>query len=259
MPKKDKRLEDATVQADAPDREPHASGTHGEPDARISKIAVASSLSIIEAIRDLADKARAVMFDALLPGEHPHVVFSGAAGSAIVATGERILVIKTGARSGATLGARAKAFEYETVIGVRIEAELSPPVFAVDAPAKMASCRVYWADPRDNAFKARNAIPLGRTYEQAEQAVNEIRGLLEAYRDRHPGLSPGPAPSRSLPVERDAQVVKALPAEEERGVVSPLPSLGERCPHCRADVRPGWSYCPKCGAASPSTSRSPLR
>ena len=45
----------------------------------------------------------------------------GAGGSAIVATGERVLVIKTGARSGAMLGARAKAFEYESVIGVRLD------------------------------------------------------------------------------------------------------------------------------------------
>ena len=272
--KKDKLLEDATVQADAPDREPHASGMHGEPDARMSKLAGASSLSMIEGIRDMADKARAVMFDALLPGEHPHVVLSGASGSAIVATGERILVIKTGARSGAVLGARAKAFEYETVIGVRLETEVSPPVIVVDAPAKMASCRVYWADPRDNAYKARNAIPLERPYEPAGQAVNEMRGLLEAYRDRHPGisagssagtgLSTGPPAEASGPrrVRRDSPVVKALPdaeSEEEDSVVSPLPSLGERCPHCRADVRPGWRYCPKCGAASASSSRSPLR
>ena len=173
------------MQADAPDREPHASGTHGEPDAGTSKIAGDLALSIIEDIRSLDDKARAVLFDALLPGEHPHVVIRGAGGSAIVATGERILVIKTGARSGALLGARAKAFEYESVIGVRLTRR-ARGVIAVDAPVKIASCRVYWADSRDNAWKARNAIPVERPYEAARQAVDAIRGLLEAYRDRHP-------------------------------------------------------------------------
>ena len=71
---------------------------------------------------------------------------------------------------------------------------------AVDAPVKIASCRVYWADSRDNAWKARNAIPVERPYEPARQAVDAIRGLLEAFRDRHPGLGrPELPPPRRRP------------------------------------------------------------
>ncbi len=241
------------MQADAPDREPHASGTHGEPDAGKSKIPGDLALSIIEDIRGLDDKARAVMFGALLPGEHPHVVVRGAGGAAIVATGERILVIKTGARSGAIMGARAKAFEYESVIGVRLNTDKSRGVIAVDAPVKIASCRVYWADSRDNPWKARNAIPVERPYEAARQAVDAIRGLMEAYRDRHPRPAPVPRPVKVLPD------TEADPAKDDEGaVVSPLPLLGERCPRCRSDVRPGWRFCPKCGAASKSATPTPL-
>ena len=249
------------MQADAPDREPHASGMHGEPDAGTSQITGGLPNSIIEDIRSLEDKARAVLFDALLPGEHPHVVIGGASGSAIVATGERVLVIKTGARSGAPLGARAKAFEYESVIGVRLSTEGKPGVVAVDAPVKIASCRVYWADTRDNAWKARNAIPVERPYGQARQAVEAIRGLMEAYRDRHPGPAPRHVPESRPPIPRPVKVLPDTnPAEpeEEGAVVSPLPVLGERCPRCRADVRPAWRFCPKCGAASESTTRTPL-
>jgi hypothetical protein len=245
-------LEDATVQADAPDREPHASGTHGAPDAG-TNAAGGSPYSIIEDIRVLDDRARAVMFDALLPGEHPHVVIAGAGGSAIVATAERVLVIKAGARSGVLLGARAKAFEYESVIGVRLEAERSGGVIVVDAPLKIASCRVYWADSRDNAWKARNAIPVDRPFEPAHQAVEAIKGLLEAFRERHPGLRTGGAPAH---VPRPVKVLPEAEAGDE-GVVSPLPVLGERCPRCRADVRPGWRFCPKCGAESESAKRTP--
>ena len=201
------------MQADAPDREPHASGTHGEPDAGTSQIPGGFAHSIIDDIRGLEDKARAVLFDALLPGEHPHVVIRGAAGAAIVATGERILVIKTGARSGVLLGARAKAFEYESVIGVRLDTERSPAVIAVDAPVKIASCRVYWADSRDNAWKARNAIPVERPYEPARQAVDAIRGLLEAYRERHP--QPG-AGTIATPEPLPPRPVKVLPDTEPR-------------------------------------------
>jgi hypothetical protein len=254
-------LEDATVQADAPDREPHASGTHGEPDAGTSQSPDDFARSIIEDIRSLDEKARAVLFDALLPGEHPHVVIAGAGRSAIVATGERVLVIKTGARSGALLGARAKAFEYESVIGVRLDADRSGGVVAVDAPVKIASCRVYWADSRDNAWKARNAIPVERPYDQAQKGVNAVRGLLEAFRDRHPGLglgTPATAPSRPRRVQMLPDNEPGAAQEEEGAVVSPLPVLGERCPRCRSDVRPGWRFCPKCGAPSESASRTPL-
>jgi hypothetical protein len=254
-------LEDATVQADAPDREPHASGTHGEPDAGTSETAGGLAHSIIDEIRELEDRSRAVMFDALLPGEHPHVVIRGAGGSAIVATDERVLVIKSGARSGALLGARAKAFEYESVIGVRLDTDRSSAVVAVDAPVKIASCRVYWADSRDNAWKARNAIPLDRPYGSARRAVEAIKGLLEAYRERHPGLGSG-TPASSAPSSRRVQVLPDTepPTEdaEEGAVVSPLPVLGERCPRCRADVRPGWRFCPKCGTPSERATRTPL-
>ena len=80
-----------------------------------------SAHSIIEDIRLLGAKAQAVLFDALLPGEQPQVVIPGAAGSAIAGTGERVIVIKSGARGGALMGARAKAFEYESVIGIRLD------------------------------------------------------------------------------------------------------------------------------------------
>jgi hypothetical protein len=260
-------LEDATVHADAPDREPHSSGSHGEPHARLSQMAGGSAHSIIEDIRLLGPKAQAVLFDALLPGEQPHVVIPGAAGSAIAGTGERVLVIKSGARGGALLGARAKAFEYESVIGIRLDTDTSPAVIAVHAPVKSASCRVYWADSRDNPWKARNAIAVEQPYGRAAAGVSALRGLLEAYRDRHPRLG-----AHAEPEDRAATVMEALPRtrrttriplppdedlEEDRAVVSALPGLGERCPHCRAELRAGWRYCPGCGAPSESATARP--
>ena len=145
MPIKDYGLKEARVQAGA------------SPEATAG-----ASPSIIDEMRRLGPRTRAAMFEALLPGEQPHVVILGCGDSAIVGTGERIVVIKAGARAGAPLGARAKAFEFESVIGVRLDSEASPAVVAVDAPVKSASCRVYWADSRDNAWKARNAMPVDR-------------------------------------------------------------------------------------------------
>jgi hypothetical protein len=203
------------------------------------------STSIVDDLRQLAGKVQAALGDALLPGEQPHVVIQGSGGSAIVGTAERILVLKSGARAGAPLAAKVKAFEFESVIGIRLYTESSPAVVAIDAPVKIASCRVYWADDRDNAWKARNAMPVGPPIVNVEAGVNALRGLLEAYRDRHP-----PVAARSASSE--GPKVQAVPSPGERTVIAPLPVIGERCPHCRAELRPGWRYCPGCGAPSES-------
>jgi hypothetical protein len=184
-------------------------------------------------------RAQQALLQMLLPGEQPLVVVPGAFGCGIIGTDSRALVGKAGARFGAPFGARAKAFEYESVIGVRLDTETSPAVVAIDAPHKIASCRVYWADTRDDPWKARNAIPVdaaafGTTLEQ----VVALRGLIEAYRRGHPALTARPA----LAPEGGG-------AGGPGGVVA-LPVLGERCPSCRSELRPGWHFCPTCGRAA---------
>ena len=135
-------------------------------------------------------RAQQALMQALLPGERPHVVVPGAFGCGIIGTDSRALVVKAGARFGTPFRGRAKAFEYESVIGVRLDTETSPAVVAIDAPHKIASCRVYWADSRDDPWKARNAIPVetaafGITLEQ----VVALRGLIDAFRKGHPALA----------------------------------------------------------------------
>jgi hypothetical protein len=195
------------------------------------------------------------MLDMLLPGEQPLVVVPGAAGCGIIGTEGRALIVKTGARFGAPFHARAKAFEYESVIGVRLDTESSPAVVAIDAPLKIATCRVYWADARDDAWKARNAIPVETAaFGIVLERVVELRALAAAYRERHPALQPPREPAR--PAERTVQPLKpgdasAKPADS--GVVA-LPVLTDRCPHCRAELRPGWKFCPECGTPSETAS-----
>jgi hypothetical protein len=256
--KKVKVLQDGMGKANA--SRPGAGGAQGDTgraDA-LDLAELSAARSIVSDLRQLHRKTQAALMEALLPGEQPHVVIHGAGGSAIIGTGERALVVKMGARSGAALGARAKAFEFESVIGVRIDEDTEPAVVAVDAPVKIASCRVYWVDSRDNPWKARNAIPVDPPAGAAAAGVDALRGLLEAYRERHPPAGTAPSPEaapRRTGAERPSRIVKALPPEDERaGVVSPLPVIGERCPECRAELRPGWRYCPGCGAPSQSAS-----
>ena len=178
------------------------------------------------------------VLELLLPEEEPRIVMPGAAGCAIVATDSRALVLKAGARFGAPFGARSKAFEYESVIGIRFDTETTPAVVAIDAPHKIASCRVYWADSRDDPWKARNAIPIETaSFGMVLERVVELRALVAAFRERHPNLPQHPEP--------------AHPAQQ----IVPLPVLTERCQQCRAELRPGWRFCPGCGSPSETASR----
>ena len=188
----------------------------------------------------LHSRAQQALLQALLPGEQPHVVVPGAFGCGIIGTDSRALVVKAGARFGTPFRGRAKAFEYESVIGVRLDTEAPPAVVAIDAPHKIGSCRVYWADSRDDPWKARNAVPVdaaafGTTLEQ----VVALRRLIDAYRKGHPALS----------AQRPLAPVGGT-RSEQGGVVAALPLFGERCPSCRAELRPGWHFCPTCGRAA---------
>jgi hypothetical protein len=201
-------------------------------------------------------RAQQSLLDMLLPGEQPLVLVPGAAGSGIVGTESRVLVLKAGARFGAPFHAHSKAFEYDCVIGVRLDTDSSPAVVAIDAPLKIATSRVYWADSRDDPWKARNAIPIeGSAFGLVLERVVQLRALVTGYRDRHPALlsqreAGPPSPQKVKPI-RAAEVPAA---GEETGVVSPLPVLTDRCPQCRAEMRPGWKFCPRCGTPAAASS-----
>jgi zinc ribbon protein len=223
----------------------------GERAAPVPQTPRVEPASLIRVFGGLHRRAQQSLFDMLLPGEQPLVVVPGAAGSGIVGTERRVLVLKAGARFGAPFHARSKAFEYESVIGVRLDTESSPAVVAIDAPLKIVTCRVYWADARDDPWKARNAIPVeGSSFGMVLERVVQLRALVIAYRENHPALWPP-----REPVRRSPQNVKPLKSSdvpstsEEAGVVA-LPVLTDRCPHCRAELRPGWKFCPGCGTPS---------
>jgi hypothetical protein len=218
-------------------REWGRSNTGEPPGERAAPVPQAPQIepgSLMRVFGGLHRRAQQSLLDMLLPDEQPLVVVPGAAGSGIVGTERRVFVLKSGARFGAPFHARSKAFEYDCVIGVRLDTDSSPAVVAIDAPLKIATSRVYWADSRDDPWKARNAIPVDpSSFGMVLERVVELRALVAAYRSRHPALVPqrelGPRPHRVAP---------------------PPPVLPDRCPQCRAELRSGWRFCPSCGTPS---------
>jgi hypothetical protein len=224
----------------------------GERTAPVPQVSPVETASLMRVFGGLHRKAQQSLLDILLPGEQPLVVVPGAGGCGVIGTESRALVVKAGARFGAPFHARTKPFEYESVIGVRLDTESTPAVVAIDAPLKMATCRIYWADARDDAWKARNAIPIEpSSFGMVLERVVQLRALVAAYRERHPALlsQPGPTP----PLSQKVQPIRPTgppTTGEDTGVVAPLPVLSDRCPQCRAELRPGWKFCPRCGTPS---------
>lgn len=209
----------------------------GERTTSLSSVSRMDPGSLMRVFGGLHRRAQQSLLDMLLPGEEPRVVVPGAAGSGIVAMDTRALILKAGTRFGAPFGERSKAFEYESVIGVRFDTETSPAVVAIDAPHKIASCRVYWADTRDDPWKARNAIPVeASSFGMVLERVVQLRALVAAFRESHPNLAMHPEPTH--------------PASQ----IVPLPVLTGRCQQCRAELRPGWRFCPACGSPSETAS-----
>jgi len=231
----------------------------GERTAPVPQASRMESGYVIRVFGRLHRRAQQSLLGMLRPEEEPRVVIAGAAGSAIVGTDDRALVVKAGARFGAPFRAITKAFEYESVIGVRLDTETSPAVVAIDAPHKIATSRVYWVDSRDDPWKARNAIPVdAASFGTALEQVVQLRALIAAYRERHPALARQGRPGWS-----SSELVKPIrpqdpaPVAEEGGVVQALPVFPERCPHCRAELRSGWRFCPRCGAPSETPTGRP--
>jgi hypothetical protein len=173
-------------------------------------------------------RAQETLAEELLPGEEPLVVIHGDAGSAIIGTDRRALVFKAGVKSGLPFSHRLKPFEYESVLRVDLRREASTDVVVIHAPLKMSVCASYWVDDRDNAWHARNAIPVLLPDPQVEAGsalLSELVAEFHAGHEQH--VEPVAAPVKPV----------ALAG----------PSL-EDCPRCGATIRSGWQFCARCGA-----------
>jgi zinc-ribbon domain len=212
-------------------------------------------------------KAVSALAAELDTGETPQVVISGRASSAIVATDRRAFVFKAGARFGLPLGSRLKEFEYESIMRVDLRDAGDEHVVVIHAPLKISVCSSYWADRRDDPWRARNAIPVDRSAE-VEVAVAELSEMLAEFHRGKIALRSARDARRRSPEAPTPDVLDRI-AKLEAGAVIPPPALVPRppsgggapgpvtedCPRCGAELATGSEFCAHCGAP-PSLGRS---
>jgi zinc-ribbon domain len=201
-------------------------------------------------------RARTTLAAELDPGEEPRLVIKGLGETAVIGTDARAFVFKTGVTAGLPFSSRLKMFEYESIMRVDLRPAGEIDVVVIHAPLKIASCSSYWVDARDNAWKARNAIPVARGAAGIEEAVAELSRLVAVVRERTTvGRPPAPRVAEQITaIEQEAprlglasvKSTESAPPSQE----SSLPSgpAFEDCPRCGNRLRIGWKFCPRCGA-----------
>ncbi len=211
-------------------------------------------------------KARVALDEVIMPGEEPRLLIPGLAASAIVATDSRAFVFKAGARAGLPFGARLKIFEYESVMRVDLRPAGDIDVVVIHAPLKISTCSSYWADPRDDPWKARNAIVVTRGSKFAEDAVEELSRLVKKVHDRRAASRAERSPQRSSSGDRTPDVVGRIAELEQRGGRAEIASVprgpdsqpsAEECSRCGTELGDGWDFCPGCGTPAKAPGDAP--
>jgi hypothetical protein len=193
----------------------------------------------------LPRKAIAAFDEALPAREHARLVIPGLASSAIIATEARAFVFKTGVRAGLPFSFRLKEFEYETFLRVELRPAGEVDVIVIHAPLMIGSCASYWADSRDDPWRARNVIPVTRGLRTAMRSVGELSGLVDAFKDR--------GDARRAEQARAAKAA-VVSAPDLGANITQLEQRGDRaepvvaCERCGKELGEGWQFCPTCGA-----------
>jgi hypothetical protein len=208
-------------------------------------------------------KAAATLTRELRVGEEPAVVVCGLGWSSIVVTDRRAFVFKTGARSGLPFAARLKEFEFESIMRVDLRASGDEHVVVIHAPLKISVCASYWADGRDDPWRARNAIPVEPT-PAVEAAVAEVSKMLSEFQHRRIARRSVRAADRRASDAGTPDVLDRLANLEvgnPKAGPGPLPPgpVAADCPGCGTELDLRWEFCPRCGAPAREPDSTPSR
>src|SRR4051794_29507491 len=111
---------------------------------------------------DLPKKARKAAADHLRPDEEILGVINGVSNQAIVALGDRLLVIKPGMMAGATFGASVTGFSYRSISAVEVNLKMMSGVIEIIASGYDGREPTNsWSTDKDkDPYKLSNCLPV---------------------------------------------------------------------------------------------------
>jgi hypothetical protein len=147
----------------------------------------------------LHHKANEALDQNLIPGETVQVIITGPSNQAIVGTDRRVFVYKKGFMAGAAFGSEITSWDYRNLVGVQIHTGMMSGAAVLQAPGQSGTKTNVWKNGDQDPYKAPNAIPLNRPWNQAQAGVARLRELIEATH-RHQQFGPPTGPP-AIPVK----------------------------------------------------------
>jgi hypothetical protein len=128
----------------------------------------------------LHPKANEALDKNLEPGEEVLVVITGPSNQAVIGTDRRAFIYKNkkGFMAGAAFGSEITSWDYRNLVGVQLHTGMMSGALVLQAPGQSGTKTNYWKQGDDDPYKAPNAIPVVRPFDQAQAGVAELRRLI---------------------------------------------------------------------------------
>jgi hypothetical protein len=140
----------------------------------------------------LHKKANAELDANLRPDESVEVIINGPSNQAVIGTDRRVFVYKKGFMAGATFGAEMTSWDYRNLVGVQIHTGMMSGAVVLQAPGQSGIKTSVWASGDGDPYKAPNAIPINRPFDQAKVGVGRLRELIETAHRESPNAAGAP-------------------------------------------------------------------
>jgi Short C-terminal domain len=115
----------------------------------------------------------------LAPDERVEVVIRGVHGQRMYGTDRRVFVYKKGWLAGALLGRKIASWDYRNITGVHLDRGAMYGVVAIHAAGiSTTPVRYQSTNKAEDAFSVRHAIPVARIWDELDEAVSLLRGLI---------------------------------------------------------------------------------
>jgi hypothetical protein len=169
----------------------------------------------------LHKKANEALDHNLAPGEVIEVIITGPSNQAIIGTNRRAFVYKKGFMAGASFGSELTSWDYRNVTGVQLHTGMMSGAVVLQGPGQSGTNTSYWKNGDSDPYKAPNAIPIVRPWNQASAGVALLRQLIDAvhHPDAHE-VSVSPATAQPTVATRGSTPTSAEPAAIERAPVA---------------------------------------
>ncbi|MDV8002773.1 SHOCT domain-containing protein [Rhodococcus sp. IEGM 1408] len=130
------------------------------------------------AVSKLHKKALEALGQNLVGGEQVLAVIVGPSNQAMIGTDNRVFVYKKGFMAGASFGSELTSWNYQNLVGVQIHTGMMSGAVILQGPGQTGGKTSIWRDSDDDPYKAPNAIPIVRPFDDAKQGVARLRQLI---------------------------------------------------------------------------------